>query len=150
MDKMVPPRFHTRARTVCWEWGVYTLSHARGKPGTRETGGYRGGGVSGSGTPGARGLSGSTRRGWPGVGSGSGITSPGPGPGRPSLPRAAGRGSTHFLTYSFVRRLVFISALRLTSIARALRRPSFFATSRVASLLPSILRLFFGDPPREK
>jgi hypothetical protein len=86
-------------------------------------------------------------RGWPGVGPGSGLTSPGPGPGSTLNTAPGGAALT-----SFFRRLWCLSALRLTSIARALRRLSFFATSCVASLLvlPSSLRLFFGDPPREK
>ena len=98
----------------------------------------RGGGREPPGTQGARG--------WPGVGLGSGLTSPGPGPGS-TLTAPGGAALT-----SFFRRLWCLSALRLTSIARALRRLSFFATSCVASLLvlPSSLRLFFGDPPREK
>jgi hypothetical protein len=73
-------------------------------------------------------------RGWPGVGLGSGLTSPGPGPGS-TLTAPGGAALT-----SFFRRLWCLSALRLTSIARALRRLS---SRHRESLLPSILRLFF-------
>jgi len=52
MDKMVPPRFHTRAYVGS---GGYFILYRHGES-PRETGGYRGGGVSESGTPGARGL----------------------------------------------------------------------------------------------
>ena len=57
-------------------------------------------------------------RGWPGVGPGSGLTSPGPGPGS-TLTAPGGAALT-----SFFRRLWCLSALILTSIARALRRLS--------------------------
>jgi hypothetical protein len=63
--------------------------------------------------------------------------------GRPSLPRAGQH--SHFLLPT----VVFITGIEI-DIDRPRFAPSFFATSRVASLLPSILRLFFGDPPREK
>ena len=81
-------------------------------------------------------------RGWPGVGLGSGLTSPGPGPGS-TLTAPGGAALT-----SFFRRLWCLSALRLTSIARALRRLS----SRHRESPPYSLvfcACFFGDPPRE-
>ena len=61
-----------------------------------------------------------------------------------SLPRAGQH--SHFLLPQTV---VFIAGIEI-DIDRPRFAPSFFATSRVATLLPSILRLFFGDPPREK
>ena len=130
MDKMVPPRFHTRAYVGSGAGG-YTLSHGE-SPGDRGVSGRGGLGKrkprpapGGPGTQGARGAAG------PGSARGRGSPRRGRARGDPHCP-GPGRGSIHFLTYSFVGRLVFISALRLTSIARALRRPSFFATSRVA------------------
>ena len=52
MDKMVPPRFHTRAYVGSGAGGYTVYFIDTGK--ARETGGYRGGGVSGSGTPARR------------------------------------------------------------------------------------------------
>ena len=81
-------------------------------------------------------------RGWPGVGPGSGLTSPGPGPGS-TLTAPGGAALT-----SFFRRLWCLSALRLTSIARALRRLS--SRRRVAYPYSLVFcACFFGDPPRE-
>ena len=96
MDKMVPPRFHTRAYVGSGAGG-YTLSHGES---SRETGGYRGGGVSGSGNPArrpaARGLrehAARLARGRLGVGDhlagagpGATLTAPGRGAGQHSLP----------------------------------------------------------------
>ena len=132
MDKMVPPRFHTRAYVGSGAGGVYFITHGEqpGRPGGIGAGGSRvkrnpRPAPGGPGTQGARGAAG------PGSARGRGSPRRGRARGDPHCP-GPGRGSIHFLTYSFVGRLVFISALRLTSIARALRRPSFFATSRVA------------------
>ena len=78
----------------------------------------------------------------PGSAWGRALTSPGPGPGS-TLTAPGGAALT-----SFFRRLWCLSALRLTSIARALRRLS----SRHRESPPYSLvfcACFFGDPPRE-
>ena len=107
MDKMVPPRFHTRARTVCWEWGVYRIHFITCTGKARDAGDR---GVSGRGGLGKRNprRPGTLRehaarlaRGRLGVGDhlagagpGATLTAPGRGAGQHSLPNLFLRAQT--------------------------------------------------------